>query len=144
MGGPDLKLAQLLESVVRLSYDGDVRVGIGEDPRKIQNIVRAQHSHLWRIYKPMLTDLGIESDSSSASVQKDDVIIRLDASTQFQQRLFSQLPMKLQTRLGPCSSYQILENRELLRRTLRDIVRPASLQQTVKGVFTAGMTRSLS
>jgi translocator assembly and maintenance protein 41 len=44
---------QLLESVARLSYDGDVRVGIGEDPRKVQNIVMAQYGPLWQIYRPL-------------------------------------------------------------------------------------------
>merc|ERR1712046_316126 len=97
----------------------------------------AQHAHLWRIYKPILLDLGIEPDSSSESVRKEDATIRFQASEQLQQKLLAQLPMKLQTRLGVCSSHRILENPELLRRTLRDIVRPASLQQTVKGVFTA-------
>ncbi|CAJ1412611.1 unnamed protein product [Effrenium voratum] len=37
-----LSVASLLSSVVGLSYGGDIRVGLAENPNKVRNIVNAQ------------------------------------------------------------------------------------------------------
>lgn len=58
---------QLLQQIVGLSYKGDPRVGIAEDPQKIQKIVQTQQAQLIQIYKPIGEQLNISFDSEAVS-----------------------------------------------------------------------------
>lgn len=52
--GPSEELSDsLLVRIVRLSYDGDVRSGIAEHPKKLQRIVENQRAELCGIYQPI-------------------------------------------------------------------------------------------
>lgn len=48
--GAFVKMSNLMETLCRLSYDGDIRQGWAEDPRKIKQIVEGQAGLLGTIY----------------------------------------------------------------------------------------------
>ncbi len=48
-------LGELLRTVVGLSYAGDVRAGVAEDPRKVERIVDGQTQDLLAIYAPLMS-----------------------------------------------------------------------------------------
>lgn len=48
------KANQLLQTIVQLSFQGDFRIGLAEDPRKVERIVNGQRDALWSIYQSFL------------------------------------------------------------------------------------------
>ncbi|XP_026194501.1 phosphatidate cytidylyltransferase, mitochondrial-like [Cyclospora cayetanensis] len=53
----EVSLMRLLEEIVSLSYQGDFRMLVAEDPQKVQAIVRSQTEALCSIYLPLLSRL---------------------------------------------------------------------------------------
>lgn len=126
--GRHLHKAELLEAIVRLSYDGDIRQGIAESPMKIKNIAERQEADLWRIYKPIAAELGV--------LPAKDLTERSE--------LFGMLPREIQTKAEKRAKgvEQAVDDMWVVPTVLRGIVRRASLQQTAKGFITAGPRRS--
>jgi hypothetical protein len=54
---PGRRQADLYHTICGLSYTGDVRMGIGENPKKIQNIVSANLAGFRGLYKPLLASV---------------------------------------------------------------------------------------
>lgn len=48
---------ELFERIAGISYVGDFRMIVGENPNKVRNIVEAQLSHFHRLYFGLLDDL---------------------------------------------------------------------------------------
>lgn len=48
---------ELFERIAGISYVGDFRMVVGENPNKVRNIVDAQMSHFHRLYYGLLDDL---------------------------------------------------------------------------------------
>eukprot|EP00439_Symbiodinium_sp_Y106_P002880 s5611_g1.t1 len=61
---------EVLAKVVELSYLGDIRVGLAENPRKVQNIVASQKDLLWSIYKPLALELNVDITEASGALPK--------------------------------------------------------------------------
>ena len=117
---------ELFRSIVSLSYIGDIRVGIAENPHKIDNILLAQKDQLRSLYSPFFQDVGIVETGNG----------RLS---------FSRSPRELWTMLPePFKrvSVQSSDPRESLRATLTNINRRESLQQAIGGIGTAGLMKS--
>jgi hypothetical protein len=57
----------LLKSVCSLSYSGDIRIGLAEDPGKISRIVKGSREGLEAIYLPILfgSSHSIHNDTNS-------------------------------------------------------------------------------
>lgn len=53
----EVTFKKLLEEIVSLSYQGDIRMLIAEDPNKVQAIVRGQATELSAIYLPLLAQI---------------------------------------------------------------------------------------
>eukprot|EP00931_Biecheleriopsis_adriatica_P054180 TRINITY_DN31848_c0_g1_i1.p1 TRINITY_DN31848_c0_g1~~TRINITY_DN31848_c0_g1_i1.p1 ORF type:complete len:325 (+),score=73.40 TRINITY_DN31848_c0_g1_i1:39-1013(+) len=139
-GGCSLGLSSLLSSIVQLSYEGDVRVGVAEDPRKVRNIVEAQHDALWSIYKPLAATLN--ADISGAELSS--VSVRFDNSSAGRRRLFGELPPAIQQSVtASAQGQEPWMDSQALRGTLRTVVRRSSLQQAAKGLLSSGISRSL-
>lgn len=47
---------ELFERIAGISYTGDFRMIVGENPNKVRNIVHAQMSHFHRLYFGLLDD----------------------------------------------------------------------------------------
>jgi len=135
-----LDVSTLLTSVVGLSYGGDIRVGLAENPNKVRNIVNAQKNMLWDIYRPLAEDL--EVDVSEASLDEGlKGVVRFDNSRAGLQRLFTALPEAVRRKAAEGG---VKEPWGLpLRRHVQATVRRASMQQAVKGVLSSGFSRSL-
>jgi len=126
--GRHMHRAELLEAIVRLSYDGDIRQGIAESPMKIKNIAERQEKDLWKIYKPIAAELGV--------LPPKDFLER--------SHLFGMLPKDIQLKAEKRAKgfEQAVDDMWAVPTVLRSIVRKASLQQTAKGFLTAGPSRS--
>lgn len=114
----------LLCTIVGLSYGGDVRLGLAENPDKVKNIASAQQEDLLEIYTPLGAELGI--DLSRSMPVGESGLNRED--------LRRHLPEAVQKEMG--------EDVEALRRILHRVVRRSSLIQSSKGVLTAGPARA--
>lgn len=137
-GQDTLDVSTLLASVVGLSYSGDIRVGLAENPNKVSNIVNAQKDILWSIYRPLAEELEVDVMEATLNDGLKGVV-HFDASLSGRRRLFTALPEAVQKASEgyeePCGLP--------LRRTLQATVRRASMQQAVKGVLSSGASRSL-
>ena len=52
--GSDAQWSRLFQTIIGLSYHGDVRMAFAENPRKIQNILAAQEEAFYSLYRPLL------------------------------------------------------------------------------------------
>ena len=140
-------LLAVLSALVRLSYNGDIRSGIAEDPNKVSNIVRAQAGDLWRIYAPIAAELGVlvRPGPEPGLLPEDGVQAELsfDGSSAGRRRLFEELPAALRERLGSGTAPCPWDDDEALRGLLRDTVWGSSLLMAAKGLLTAGASRGL-
>jgi len=54
--GPNFKMMDFLREIVSISFDGDIRMFLGENQDKVDNIVRGQFSQLEQMYKPLIAE----------------------------------------------------------------------------------------
>eukprot|EP00927_Polykrikos_kofoidii_P059874 TRINITY_DN54992_c0_g1_i1.p1 TRINITY_DN54992_c0_g1~~TRINITY_DN54992_c0_g1_i1.p1 ORF type:complete len:358 (+),score=47.22 TRINITY_DN54992_c0_g1_i1:182-1255(+) len=139
-----LAVETLLEAVVRLSYDGDIRVGIGEDPRKVQNILKGQQHELLTMYSPIAANVGFDILGSQLVSSANSEVGFEGGSIDWQKRLFAELPCDVRRRVADAVPQTLTPwtQVEPLRSVLRKTVRSSSLEQTAKGILTAGVSRA--
>nr|CAG4638474.1 EOG090X06VP [Cyclestheria hislopi] len=135
-----------------LSYAGDFRMIVGEDRNKVSNIVRPQQQNFRELYSPLFPLFGQWADltTSGRCVQ--------DASPPARLFHLNLLPKKLQqivvhgwNRDGRWQDVEDIlraaahdtECPELIKDALRKIVRSSSWTQSLKGILTAGVTKSV-
>lgn len=114
--GQPIAWRALFEGIASLSYAGDVRMGIGEDPNKVANIVGNNEERFRQLYQPFVDDL-----------QKNGVITAPSSGIQV-------LDVEALKRMVPAAWHS--------PDSLRAIVRRVSAAQTAKGVISAGPYRS--
>ena len=118
-------LPVLYASLVGLSYMGDIRVGVAENPNKVSNIVSAQLDLFHGIYDEHLSFAGIVgSNSGYECIFSGDQLWSL-LSPDFTKQ-----------------SIHLIDRRASLLATLRKINARESLHQAIVGVGTTGITRS--
>ena len=126
---PDLRSItdyNLFKAIVSLSYLGDIRMGIAENPRKIDNIVDRQMPLLRDMYQPFFDDVGLcATDSSRWICTKSD------------RDLWNMLPSPFRQKAVQSADPQLA-----LISTLSNINRRESLHQAFVGVGTAGFSNS--
>lgn len=157
---------ELFMTIAGLSYHGDFRMTFGEDRHKIAKLVHPQ-MHLFRsIYQPMLAndvqDLVLWSDKSKCFLQ--------NLSTQALEWHMNLLPKNVQNRLcyfwlsankgrrrhgnfGTVEAYDLddllqrlaydISYRKYLGQALANIVFHSSWSQSLKGLISAGLVKSL-
>ena len=139
--GDDLLVScdQVFQQIAKLSYSGDPRVSLGgEDPNKIRKLVHGpgQFGRFLDLYRPILRDLSNEgllsvvekNDSNSGS---NSSIPQIQWNPQeANDALWKKLP-------GPLQS-----NDRGLAVALRQTVFYSASCQMIKGILTAGVTRS--
>jgi len=118
----DFSLYDLYSSLVGLSYLGDIRVGVAENPKKTHNIVVAQQDLFHRMYEPFFEPVGI--------ARRPDGRYKLTSSVH---SLFESLPYGFQR-----SSVHVTDPRTRLVSTLSKINRRESLYQAMAGPLTSG------
>lgn len=130
-------LEELFMTICGLSYTGDTRMGIAEDPNKVKNIVRGSMQEFFDIYAPLLTN---KPDLEMLNGEK----VEQDKDPKTTERHWGKLPYNLTRPLAkPPNFADIATYQAILRQTIANTVRGNSLSQTIKGAVTAGAWRSL-
>jgi translocator assembly and maintenance protein 41 len=111
--------SELFSTVAGLSYKGDFRMFVGEDKKKVTNIVRGSLTEFQDLYSPFLTDL-VDYLPDNKMIKKVGITVE---SCQ------DHLPEVIQ---------QSILHGESLQSALTRIVRRSSIQQSLKGILTAG------
>ncbi|KAK3846456.1 MAG: mitochondrial matrix Mmp37 [Linnemannia gamsii] len=147
---------ELFTKIAGLSYLGDFRMSIGENPHKVQNIVKAQLSQFHRLYDPLLANLTNVTTLREGHLEQD-------VSPLVRSRTFQKLPPHLKT--GTLYRYHSAlskagvaivkeEGEEIqsvatapdldkyLAKTIHSIVQIPALSQSIKGIATAGVVKT--
>ncbi|XP_036995208.1 phosphatidate cytidylyltransferase, mitochondrial isoform X2 [Artibeus jamaicensis] len=142
----------LFIEIAGLSYSGDFRMVVGEDKTKVLNIVKPNIAHFRELYGNILQ----ENPQVVYKIQQGRLEIDKSPEGQFTQLMT--LPKTLQQQINhimdpPGKNRDVEETLlqlahdpdcgEVVRLGLSAIVRPSSLRQSTKGIFTAGMKKSL-
>ncbi|KAG0306792.1 Mitochondrial translocator assembly and maintenance protein 41 [Dissophora globulifera] len=147
---------ELFTKIAGLSYMGDFRMMIGENPHKVQNIVKAQLSQFHRLYDPLLANLTNVTTLREGHLEQDD-------SPLVRSRTFQKLPPKLKegviyryhSALSKAGVEIIKEEGEevqsvatapdldkYLDKTVHSIVQIPALTQSIKGIATSGLIKT--
>ena len=115
-----------------LSYFGDTRMKFAENPRKVLNIVEGSYDEFCKIY-PL-------EDKDYLTVEGDVVKVNQDM---IKERI-SKFPSGIQNYLGKNIPEDYSGVREKILEYFEKLNKKESLQQTVKGIFTSGVGRSIT
>ncbi|KAG0197317.1 Mitochondrial translocator assembly and maintenance protein 41 [Mortierella sp. GBA30] len=147
---------ELFTKIAGLSYLGDFRMSIGENPHKVQNIVTAQLSQFHRLYDPLLANLNNVTTLREGFLEQDD-------SPLVRSRTFQKLPPKLKqgvlyryhSALSKAGVEIVKEDGQeiqsvasapdldkYLASTIHSIVQIPALSQSIKGIATAGVMKT--
>lgn len=152
----------LFTTVAGLSYLGDPRMVVGENPRKVQNIVNAQIERFRETYSPFIGNLPNVSWIGQNLAQDMDPERRGNMVRRLPKHLRASLYFQYRRKFGPsaelgdhqaddASPYgtefdrQIAADTELpleLAKSVKSIVAWPSTSQSVKGILTAGPLKS--
>ncbi|KAI9297917.1 mitochondrial matrix Mmp37 [Neoconidiobolus thromboides FSU 785] len=141
-------IEELFTVLVSISYMGDFRMIVGENPKKVQNIVKAQHQFLEEIYHPVI--------DAFPNLSRNGDIIEQVYDDEMTNKIAKKLPVKLRkvlkneyiiaTRAPMNTEVEYKRSSDMKKATeqaLSNIVKESALTQSVKGLFTAGITRSI-
>ena len=117
----------LLKTLVSLSYMGDTRMSIAENPNKINNLVNGSYQEYNKIY----------NFNTSFSVDNDEVVVIKKSTINNE---INRLPFSLNEYLK-CNNDN--DKKEMIIKYLTDLNKKESLEMTIKGLKTNGLTRSL-
>ncbi|ORX56366.1 Mmp37-domain-containing protein [Hesseltinella vesiculosa] len=147
---------ELYERIAGISYMGDFRMTVGENPNKVKNIVGAQLGHFHRLYFSLLDDLPNVAVLNNGQFQQNlnpkfrglmvqklprtlyDLIMK--QHREFAKRSHLEVPM------SKASTYQQIASSpnlpQYMDQSLRSIIARPALTQSIKGIFTAGVFKS--
>ncbi|WRT64727.1 uncharacterized protein IL334_001661 [Kwoniella shivajii] len=154
----------LWEKIAGLSYSGDPRMSVpgAENPEKVRNIVRGEGARegFRHMYGPFLLQKGVTFDQGKELIWKEngETSLNQPISAEHQAELFSSLPLSLRKAISthfPSIEATALTGkdvwikdvgdprfRSIISTELRNIIHRPALRQSVKGLFTAGFTKS--
>lgn len=123
----------LLESIVGISYLGDIRRGLAENPMKVKNIVEGQQEQLWKLYEPLLESVGFgeyvhETGAGSGNWEQDD-----RGEVKYVRSVC--LPSSIRQRLKYPKDFRLRP--EHLKSAISSIICWPSVVQSAKGILTA-------
>ncbi|KAI0212714.1 Phosphatidate cytidylyltransferase, mitochondrial, partial [Lamellibrachia satsuma] len=143
---------ELYCTITGLSYNGDFRMTIGEDKNKIENIVRPNVEHFRRLYEPILKhESHLHWNMSEGTFEQS-----LDFMSQYHHLnlLPKQVQLGLVAHRNKDGRHRDIEEvirsfshdrecREVIQTCLAGIVKQSSITQSLKGIFTAGVMKSM-
>jgi translocator assembly and maintenance protein 41 len=148
-----LHTSDLYQTIASLSYMGDPRMTAGaEDPDKLLKLVQSegQMKRFHALYKNQferMEQMGLLHRSSSSSSSETIEINLMDSSVR--RALYQKLPTRLQNDTKEImdftqTSQDIHDSlHKTLKQSLASIVGPPARVQSVKGLFTAGLKKSI-
>ena len=132
---------ELYMTVASLSYTGDPRMGIGENPNKVTNLVTPMLPAYRTLYKNALQSFGTDFLRSVYLPQGDRTVFIQDDRMDTRRFLLSRLPLSIQRELQTSPRLQ-LSSAEDVKNAVATVVARTATPQTVTGLFTAGFTKS--
>lgn len=131
---------KLYSTIAGISYLGDIRMGVGENPNKVLNIVKPNIHHFRELYLPILQS---HSDfASSVHFDSKKELFTQDLGDVFTKNLISKLPNRVQQNVSfPHHSRQ--EASTIVSKNISAIISKSSLSQSLKGIITSGLSTSL-
>ncbi|CAK6435566.1 unnamed protein product [Pipistrellus nathusii] len=138
--------------IAGLSYSGDLRMVVGENKTKVMDIVKPNVAHFRELYGHIL------KDNPQVVYETQQSILEIDKSPEGQFTQLLALPKTLQQGIHnimdpPGKNRDVEETLfklahdpdcgDVVRLGLSAIVRASSLRQSTKGIFTAGMKKSV-
>ena len=143
-------------TIAGLSYFGDFRMQFGENPRKVHNIVDGNFQAFRTLYAPYLQQnpyIILSDDVQENDIISNVRILEIDTSPDARINLLQSLPRNLLTKMikgnsTTASQYhnvfaKDVENKAM-KKALANIVFTSSRSQSIKGIVTAGVVKSLS
>ena len=148
--------SQLYKTITSLSYNGDPRMWFGEDKNKVGNIVTKQMDRFDQLYLPIIRMSPAFRESVHFNETKR--VLSQDCSPNVIFRNLKSLPKNVRRRL--CETYgrqartfecdvvlsslsRNINCDKVLAKVLASIVLRSSSSQSVKGLLTAGLLKSL-
>uniref|UniRef100_A0A2K6UX20 Phosphatidate cytidylyltransferase, mitochondrial n=1 Tax=Saimiri boliviensis boliviensis TaxID=39432 RepID=A0A2K6UX20_SAIBB len=137
----------LFIEIAGLSYSGDFRMLVGEDKTKVLNIVKPNVAHFRELYGSIL------QENPQVVYKSQQGRLEIDKSPEGQFTQLMTLPKSLQQQINhimdpPGKNRDVEETLfqvahdpdcgDVVRLGLSAIVRPSSIRQSTKGIFTAG------
>ncbi|CAG8677308.1 2929_t:CDS:2 [Cetraspora pellucida] len=152
----DFSEEQLYSTIAGISYEGDFRKFIGENPHKIKNIVSKQ-AHTFKIlYEPLIEGFPNVSFVNNGKLQQDD-------NPKARAHLLSKLPRVLRNKIREQYGFHLIRKGQTLpsdekevyrgiassdeyvkfvKTGLREIIFRPAVVQSIKGILTAGVIKS--
>uniref|UniRef100_A0A6V7IIJ7 Phosphatidate cytidylyltransferase, mitochondrial n=1 Tax=Bracon brevicornis TaxID=1563983 RepID=A0A6V7IIJ7_9HYME len=144
------------KAIAALSYQGDFRMVFGEDKGKIDNIVIPQIQYFRDLYSPILkhfdnyVDIPTGPDASTICHQDTSPTARIHHLNQLPRnpqvqlvRVWSQGPRSKDTEDCLRAISHDPDCSEILSQVLQNIVWKSSVSQSLKGIITAGLVKSV-
>ncbi|XP_054752297.2 phosphatidate cytidylyltransferase, mitochondrial-like [Lytechinus pictus] len=142
---------ELFITIAGLSYSGDFRMVVGENKNKVANIVKPNLQTFRKYYHDMMDNTeNTHWNKQSSSIEQDCSPAALFSH-------MSALPKNLQRQICRLEGSKTEDHLDVLRRLARDrqckeyihkgvqrIVATSSLSQSIKGIFTAGFSKTLT
>jgi len=135
----------LYKTITSLSYMGDIRMIIGENKNKIENIVGGNIGGFQQIYRPLI----LKNFSNFINYDSATNIYTKSTDTASRFELLQKVPtalLKNILKLAPDINELATRNENcdlIVRKSLSNIVRASSISQTAKGILTAGFIKSI-
>lgn len=150
---------ELYTIIAALSYNGDFRMIVGENKNKVHNIVDNQIEYFRRLYRPLLSTFHGCLDIPDG--ESPDQTCMQDMSYNVRKYHLFQLPKVPLQNLAKSWRRQNITRRkdtedvllevardhqlgEMLINILSSITFRSSIQQSLKGIFTAGVSKTLT
>ena len=142
---------QLFTKIAQISYFGDFRMAIAENPNKIINIVSQQHREFRAIYERLI-------DVSPHVSYMRGAYLAQDLSAKSRLEIIKSLPENLKKRLltlyDPQHEEQNVDQviqqlssspnlKQMVAKAVKDIVFGPSVTQSLKGLYTGGILNSM-
>lgn len=146
-------------AISNLSYAGDFRMTFGENKNKVRNIVRPQLANFRELYAPVVRQFHAYVELPATAGGDEMARCRQDDSAAARLHHLMQLPVGPQRRLQVYwrrggAPHQDVEDvlralahdmdcARILQHILKDTVWQSSVRQSLKGILTAGLSKSL-
>ncbi|MCX6742592.1 MAG: phosphatidate cytidylyltransferase [Candidatus Pacearchaeota archaeon] len=127
---------QLFQTIISLSYLGDSRMQFGVDPGKVDRIVECQFARLQGMYHPLLDSREL----LHVLLKKGEKYQKNNLGTQ--EYVYNFFPRELSSRVEKCN----ISSKDFgvhVKQALVEIVKSSSTAQTLKGLFSTGISRSI-
>ncbi|TKR93791.1 hypothetical protein L596_008186 [Steinernema carpocapsae] len=144
-------MEELFNQIVKLSYNGDFRMLLGEDKNKISKILQGAMDRLQGVYSPLLEadnrvvvkGLRIEQDSSTPAIYHrlnllpSTVLNRIHMRSRFKNAHYKDIEEVLFNLAHQSDVNKVVE------RSVASIVAPSAISQTAKNAISAGVAKSV-